>query len=113
VGPTAGLDIVEKRKISYPYLESNPGRPSRSQSLYRLSYPGCSLSGHLYIFKRLFWKEKKLLAKFPKRQCMDYERFLGKIEENENTYFNLSFQRGKLKNILYDNAMRCLIVTHE
>jgi hypothetical protein len=26
-----------RRKISYPYLESNPGRPALSPSLYRLS----------------------------------------------------------------------------
>jgi hypothetical protein len=31
VGPRAGLDVCEK---------SRPNRPARSQSLYRLSYPG-------------------------------------------------------------------------
>jgi hypothetical protein len=38
----AGLDDVEKRKfLPPPGLEVRPlGRPSRSQSLYRLSYPG-------------------------------------------------------------------------
>jgi hypothetical protein len=40
VGPTAGLDAVELRKISCLCRESNPGRPARSPSLYRLSYPG-------------------------------------------------------------------------
>jgi hypothetical protein len=37
-----GLDYVEKRKISpLPGLELQPvGRPARSQSLYRLRYPG-------------------------------------------------------------------------
>jgi hypothetical protein len=41
VGPRAGLDAVEKRKISRPSRESNPGRSTRSPLLYRLSYP-CS-----------------------------------------------------------------------
>jgi hypothetical protein len=38
----AGLDAVEKRKFfTLPGLELRPlGRPARSQSLYRLSYPG-------------------------------------------------------------------------
>jgi hypothetical protein len=41
VGPTAGLDDVEKRKFIIPGLELLPlGRPVRSQSLYRLRYPG-------------------------------------------------------------------------
>jgi hypothetical protein len=41
-GPRAGLDAVEKSKIlSLPGLELQTlGRPARSQSLYRLSYPG-------------------------------------------------------------------------
>jgi hypothetical protein len=37
VGPRADFDAVEKREISRPCRESNPGRPSRSPSLYRLS----------------------------------------------------------------------------
>jgi hypothetical protein len=42
VGPRAGMDDVEKRKfLTLPGLEPRPlGRLSRSQSLYRLSYPG-------------------------------------------------------------------------
>jgi hypothetical protein len=39
VGPRAGLDAVKKRKTLH-CREWNPGRPARSQSLYRLSYPG-------------------------------------------------------------------------
>jgi hypothetical protein len=44
VGPRAGLDDVEKRKILLQTgLKLRPlGRPARSQSLYRLSYPGSS-----------------------------------------------------------------------
>jgi hypothetical protein len=40
--PTVGLDTVEKRKfLALPGLESGLlGRPARSHSLYRLSYPG-------------------------------------------------------------------------
>jgi hypothetical protein len=40
VGPRAGLDAVSKRKIPSPRRDSNPYHPARSQSLYRLSYPG-------------------------------------------------------------------------
>jgi hypothetical protein len=42
VGPRAGPDDVERRKIlPRPGLELRPlGRPARSQSLYRLRYPG-------------------------------------------------------------------------
>jgi hypothetical protein len=38
VGPRDGLDAVEERKI-LPCRESNPGRPARSPSLYRLNHP--------------------------------------------------------------------------
>jgi hypothetical protein len=42
VGHRADLDDVEKRKfLTLPELELRPlGRPARSQSLYRLRYPG-------------------------------------------------------------------------
>jgi hypothetical protein len=42
VDPRVGLDDVEKRKfLTIPGLELRPlGRPARSQSLYRLRYPG-------------------------------------------------------------------------
>jgi hypothetical protein len=42
--PTAGLDDVEKKKfLTLPGLELRPlGRPARSQSLFRLRYPGFS-----------------------------------------------------------------------
>jgi hypothetical protein len=45
VDPRAGQDDVEKRIfLILPGLESRPlGRPVRSQSLYRLSYPGSQL----------------------------------------------------------------------
>jgi hypothetical protein len=46
VGSKVGLDAVEKRKISYPCRESNPGRPSHGSSVYRLSCPGSILTGY-------------------------------------------------------------------
>jgi hypothetical protein len=53
VGPRAGLDYLEKRKfLTLPGLELRPlGRPARSQSLYRLSYPGSydNPGGDIYI----------------------------------------------------------------
>jgi hypothetical protein len=43
VGPRTDLDDMEKRKIlTLPGFELQPlGRPTRSQSLYRLRYTGC------------------------------------------------------------------------
>jgi hypothetical protein len=38
VGLRAGLDTVEKSKISFPCRESNSGRPDCSPSLHRLRY---------------------------------------------------------------------------
>jgi hypothetical protein len=45
VGPRTDLDDVEKRKfLTLPGLEiRHLGRPARSQSLHRLSYPGLIL----------------------------------------------------------------------
>jgi hypothetical protein len=47
VGPRAGMDDVDDRKfLTLPGLEHRPlGRAARSQSLYRLSYPGSYLPG--------------------------------------------------------------------
>jgi hypothetical protein len=55
VGPRAGLDDVEKIKISFPCQESNFGLPARNQLLYQLSYPGSySLSLPLLKFQYSF-----------------------------------------------------------
>jgi hypothetical protein len=35
---TAGLDVMEKRRVTFPFRELNPGRPARIPSVYRLSY---------------------------------------------------------------------------
>jgi hypothetical protein len=45
MNPIAGLDDLEKRKIlTLTGLELQPlSRPSRSQALYRLSYPGSAV----------------------------------------------------------------------
>jgi hypothetical protein len=53
VGPRAGLDDVEKRKfLTLPGLELRPlGCPARSQSLYRLRYPGKSQNYFKYLPK--------------------------------------------------------------
>jgi len=51
VGWRAGLDAVEKRKI--PSSSLKPDRPTRSQSLYRLSYPGYFT--HNDACENLFW----------------------------------------------------------
>jgi hypothetical protein len=51
VDPRVGLDAVEKRKL-LQCRESNPGRPARNPSLYRLSYPNSSLTckaGNFFI----------------------------------------------------------------
>jgi hypothetical protein len=48
VDPKAGLDAVEKIKLTCPWRESNLGRPVRSPSLYRLSYPGSKIFNQYY-----------------------------------------------------------------
>jgi hypothetical protein len=51
VGLRTGLDGVERRKIlPLPGLELRPlGLPDRSQSLYRLHYPGSLLNVNVCI----------------------------------------------------------------
>jgi hypothetical protein len=52
VDPRAILDDLEKRKfLTVPGLELRSfGRPARSQSLYRLSYPGSYIYIYIYIY---------------------------------------------------------------
>jgi hypothetical protein len=60
VNPRAVLDDLEKRKfLILPGLELRPlSRPTRSQSLYRLRYPGssdkCTETSILTCFRLLF-----------------------------------------------------------
>jgi hypothetical protein len=50
VDPRAGLDDMENRKfLTLPGLEPQPlSRPARSQSLYRLRYPGSYMDPYPY-----------------------------------------------------------------
>jgi hypothetical protein len=63
VDPRAGLDDVEKKKfLSLPVLQLRPlGHPARSQSLYRLSYPGFLSSKRTefeHFFKSVYTEEQ-------------------------------------------------------
>jgi hypothetical protein len=88
VGPRAGLGAVEERNI-LPYRQSNPGRPARSPSLYRLNYPG-SLYGansfsHSILFDPVPWSASKKLV----IQC-DYPveaETIDRVAENEMSQF--------------------------
>jgi hypothetical protein len=62
VDPRAGVDDLEKRKfLTLPGLELRPlSRPARSQSLYRLSYPGSYMLQQQYykinnMFKQTYY----------------------------------------------------------
>jgi hypothetical protein len=65
VGLRAGLDDVEKRKfLTLPGLELRPlVRPARSQSLYRLRYPGFRLiyNRHQNSFKSFLGRSISVL----------------------------------------------------
>jgi hypothetical protein len=55
VGPTAGLDAMEKIK-SYPCRESNPGRPARRTMLSRLGNSNLDLWGkYIQTYKLYSW----------------------------------------------------------
>ena len=45
MGPGPGLDESGK---SHPLRDSIPGRPTRGESLYRLSYPGAHMKYYVY-----------------------------------------------------------------
>jgi hypothetical protein len=53
VGPRAGLDAMEKRKI-LPYRGSNPGCPAHSLLLYHLSYPNSIFACCINKISRLY-----------------------------------------------------------
>jgi hypothetical protein len=48
VGPTLSVDTAEKSKILY-CRESNPGRPARSHSLYRLIFFNSNIGGGVQL----------------------------------------------------------------
>jgi hypothetical protein len=53
VGPKAGLDVMEKSKISCTYRESNADSSvvqTVAQSLYRLSYSDSLVCAYIYIY---------------------------------------------------------------
>jgi hypothetical protein len=66
-GPGVGLDDVEKRKfLALPGLELLPlDHPARSQSLYRLRYPGSSILRYYPI---------NFLLKFKSSRKINYRR---------------------------------------
>jgi hypothetical protein len=51
VDPRTGLDVVEKRKISFPWRVSNPGRPT--------SKP-VTIPAELFKVMMKFWKVKEV-----------------------------------------------------
>jgi hypothetical protein len=66
VGPNAVLDDVENRKfLTLPELELRPlGSPARSQSLYRLRYPGF-MDKKINKKKNIAYQEMKSLVTEP------------------------------------------------
>jgi hypothetical protein len=52
VDSRVGQGALEKRKISFPGRESNHGRPARSPSICRQSYPGSSSQVYYFQTKR-------------------------------------------------------------
>jgi hypothetical protein len=56
VGPRAGLDTEDRGKILFFCRGSNSGRPARSQTLHRLSYPS-SLINYINNTSVLYYKD--------------------------------------------------------
>jgi hypothetical protein len=62
LSPRASLDAVEWRIIYFLCQETNPGRPSRSPSLYQLSYPSsCTVT------ETTFFSDRSRSSVFPSR----------------------------------------------
>jgi hypothetical protein len=60
VGPRAGPDIVEKRKIPCPYQESNPSHPARSLSLcWKLSWLLLKEAG---VIRYVWWELEEVVC---------------------------------------------------
>jgi hypothetical protein len=71
MGPRAGLDDVENRKfLTVPGLEFRPlGRRARSQSLYRLHYPGV-FPVTTVVIENPFKLRSVLLSWAERQRCM-------------------------------------------
>jgi hypothetical protein len=51
VGPSAGLDMERRKFLILPGLKLRSlSRSTRSQSLYRLRYPGSRVNGYISVY---------------------------------------------------------------
>jgi hypothetical protein len=73
VDPRAGLDMAKWKFLTLPGIEPRPlSRPARSQSLYRLRYPGsmCSLNIYqYYIFYVIVHRTRRGIILFEIYSC--------------------------------------------
>jgi hypothetical protein len=78
VNPRASLDVVEKRKfLTLSGLELRPlDRPARSQSLYKLRYPGSSTKSVAVVIHFLHQNEMPRLAKLGTKEAVAGKRLL-------------------------------------
>jgi hypothetical protein len=86
VGTRAGLDAVEKSKITFPCQESNPGHPTHSPSLHRLSCPDSSARCYLQktfrptLYENDGWiRDARTAREFPETR----DRFLIRLSAAE------------------------------
>jgi hypothetical protein len=77
IGCWVGLRFVlqpgEWKKVTYPSLESNPGRPVNSPSLYRLTYPD-SKENALIVIREIQGKYKADMKKIESELDSDTSR---------------------------------------
>jgi hypothetical protein len=96
MGPRAGLENVERRKIlSLPELKLRPfGRPARSQSLYRLSYPGSHFDFNDNRNIKKFLQRDTFISSRGKLLTLGSTGFsLDKIEPGEGAAFQVRGQK--------------------
>jgi hypothetical protein len=122
VGPRTGLDDVEKRKfLTLSGLELwSLGRPARSQSLYRLRYPGF----HIGLFDKLFVEDYSVRgydAAQPCKQLLTFQRdlllpFQGRrisLIRSLNLLFSSEDRRSKLLRNFGNDNIRLYCVTSQ
>jgi hypothetical protein len=63
VDPGTGPDMTSKRKVPSPFRDSNTDNLARSQSLYRLSYPGSYSESEVYSTNTVTEQCKKVKGK--------------------------------------------------